>query len=322
METFNTKLKKEICLASCKEHGLSFLSGLIKCNGELKKNGSAEQIVIKTECVEVLDCVNKVLLELYGQPAELVISDDVGFTDRPKYEILLPSSFTHQILLDTEIAFYDEEKFLNFYSGISKYIVETNEQTLEYIRGVYIGSGTSNIVLSDNAQNYSKNTGYRMEFVFSFDELSSDFASLLAGEGILSKRLTRKEFFVVYVQGFEYVSKLIGLLGATKCYMDIQNENALREMRNTVNRQNNCQTANITKTVNASVEQLASIKTIQETVGIESLDEPLRLACYLRLANPDESLENLVKLSTEKISKSGLYHRFKKIEKIAKEIES
>ena len=92
-------------------------------------------------------------------------------------------------------------------------------------------------------------------------------------------------------------------------------------MRNDVNRQNNCSTANITKTVNASIEQLESIKILQETIGIENLDEPLKVACYLRLANPEESLDNLVKLSTDKISKSGLYHRFQKINKLAKELK-
>lgn len=319
MDSFNYKLKKEIVSSVNKNYQLSFLSGLIKCNGEIKKSNCNGQIFIKTELVELYDCVNNAISNLYGESANLDISDEVGFSDRTKYEITLPSNLTNQILLDTEVAFYDEEKYLNFNLGISKYIVETEEQIIEYIKGVFLGSGTSNIVLS-NLNNLSKSTGYHLEFIFSNEQLASDFSNLLASVNIISKKLVRKDLFVVYVQDFDQISSLIGLMGATKSFLDLQNENALREMRNKVNRQNNCQTANITKIVNASVEQLNNIKIIQDTIGIESLDERLRQACYLRLANPDESLDNLVKLSTDKISKSGLYHRFKKINKIATEI--
>lgn len=319
MDKFNTKLKKEICQNVGKTSQLSFLSGLIKTDGELKKNGQSEQIVLKTESVEIYETVSKILSSLYGLDAELVISDDVGFLDRPKYEILLPEKLTTQILLDTEIAYYDEEKYFTINSGISKYIVETNEQILEYIKGVYVGSGTSNIVLRDGLSEY-KSTGYRLEFVCPNEQFALDLADLLASINIISKTLQRKELFVVYVQDFEQVSALIGQMGANKSFLDLQNENVVRDMRNTLNRQTNCLAANITKTVNASVLQLNNIKVIQDTIGIESLDESLKQACYLRLANPDESLENLVKLSTEKISKSGLYHRFQKISKIASEV--
>lgn len=319
MDKFNSKLKKEICKNVNPSHALSFLSALIKTCGELAKNGKQEQIIIRTEVVEAYDAVSKILQSVYGTSAELVISDDVRYLDRPKYEILLPENLTTQLLIDTEVAFYDEQKYLALNGGISKYIIETNEQLAEYIKGVYIGCGTSNIVLRQG-DNYSKNTGYKLEFVLKEQLLASDFASALASVNIISKTLKRKDAFVVYVQDFEQVSTLIALMGASKCFLDIQNENALRDMRNTLNRQTNCQTANISKIVSASLEQLSNIKTIQETIGIESLDEQLRQACYLRLANPDESLDNLVKLSTNKISKSGLYHRFQKINKIAKEI--
>jgi len=102
--------------------------------------------------------------------------------------------------------------------------------------------------------------------------------------------------------------------------MDLQNEAAIRELRNNVNRQNNCLNANLNKTVNAAVKQLNAIKIIQENMGLESLNENLMELALLRLANPEASLEELRALCTEKLTKSGINHRFTKIIKMADEI--
>ena len=321
MENFNLMLKKELCslTPSVQENALSFLSAMIKTVGELSKDKNGEFVVINTEVLEVFDAVNKILNLVYGETAELNLSDEVGYTEKPKYEIILPREITKQVLTDTEVAFFDEQKYLCFFDGISKYIIETESQIVDYIKGAFLTAGTTNIVLSDEKLS-TKSSGYHLEFVFSSEKLSHDFSSLLAELNIITKNLKRKDFFVVYVQDFEQILMLLQLMGTKKSIMALQNENALRDMRNKVNRQNNCEAGNISKIVNASVEQLKNIKIIQQTIGIEALERPLQTACYLRLANPDESLDNLVKLSTEKITKSGLYKRFAKIKKIASEI--
>ena len=95
----------------------------------------------------------------------------------------------------------------------------------------------------------------------------------------------------------------------------------IREVRNNINRQNNCLNANITKTINASVRQVMAIKKIQQTIGLEALPMNLRELCLLRLANPEESLENLTKLTKTPITKSGINHQFSRIIKIAEKID-
>ena len=323
MANFNINLKKEICFdtPSSQELALSKLSGIIKAVGEIQKNTKGEVIMITTETLEVFNAIENLLQALYHASCKLEISNSTGYNDKTKYEITLPQKLTRQILIDTEIAYYDEQNYLCFYDGISKYIIESKEQTVEYIKGVYLGVGTSNIVLSSESE-YSKNTGYQLEFVCGDEVLAEDFIEVLAGFGIITKKILRRDFTVIYVQDFEQVCALVGLMGATKSFLSLQNENAFREMRNNVNRQNNCYSGNVTKIVNASVEQLNAIKVLQETVGLESLDLSLQTACYLRLANPEESLDNLVKLSTDGITKSGLYHRFKKIVKLANELKN
>ena len=114
---------------------------------------------------------------------------------------------------------------------------------------------------------------------------------------------------------------MLALVGATKGVLKLQNESVVRSIRNTVNRQTNCISANLTKIVDASVRETDAINIISETIGLDKLDAPLQEVAFLRLANPEESLDSLVKLSGGKISKSGLYHRLKKLEKIANELK-
>ena len=102
---------------------------------------------------------------------------------------------------------------------------------------------------------------------------------------------------------------------------EFPHEAAIREVRNNVNRQNNCLNANLNKTIGASVRQLNAIKTIQENIGLEALSEGLMELALLRLANPEASLEELRALSTQKLTKSGINHRFAKILETAQKIE-
>ena len=135
------------------------------------------------------------------------------------------------------------------------------------------------------------------------------------------KIFERKNAFVLYVKDVNTIQDLLALLGANKAVLDLSNEIVTRELRNKVNRQVNCINANINKTVEASLKQVAAINTIIKTIGLESLSEDLQEVAVLRLANQEESLDELLKLSTIKLTRSGLNHRFRKIMKIASTLE-
>jgi len=126
----------------------------------------------------------------------------------------------------------------------------------------------------------------------------------------------------LYIKEADKVSDLFALVGAYKGLLRLQNEMAIREVRNNINRQNNCLNANITKTVNASLRQVNAINKIQSTIGFESLPANLRELCLVRLANPEESLDNLTKLLSTTITKSGINHQFNRLIKIADKIEN
>ena len=126
---------------------------------------------------------------------------------------------------------------------------------------------------------------------------------------------------ILYIKEAEVVSDLLACVGAFKSVLKLQSEMTLRQVRNNINRQNNCISANISKTVNASVRQMAAIKKIQDTIGIKSLPQNLQELCLVRLANPEATLEELRALSEQKLTKSGINHRFAKILEMAEKIE-
>ena len=103
--------------------------------------------------------------------------------------------------------------------------------------------------------------------------------------------------------------------------MVLQNEFAVREVRNNLNRQLNCMNSNLEKMVEASLKQIEAIELIRDTIGLESLPQTLYELCLLRLANPEENYENLSKLMTSPLTKSGVNHRLRKIVLIAEKIK-
>ena len=159
--------------------------------------------------------------------------------------------------------------------------------------------------------------GYHFEFVFNNETMAIDMQALLKEIDINAKTTVRKKQYIVYIKEAEQVSDMIAYLGASNCVLQLQNEIAIRQVRNAVNRQNNCMSGNINKTIDASMRQIECIQLIDEKVGITSLDDDLAELCLLRLANPEEPLINLIKLYSKPISKSGINYRFSKIEKIA-----
>ncbi|MGN1222324.1 MAG: DNA-binding protein WhiA [Christensenellales bacterium] len=322
MISFSYQAKKETALLDVlgQDEALSELSALIRASGEIQLAKTGKKVIIKTEIKELCDKIDKLLTLLYGKKTTVTTCEELAFSKNQRYVLEFPADITNQLLLDTEIMYYDEDKYLCHNPNISKYLVQEENLAKSYIRGVFEGCFTCNISLTEQTS-LAKSTGYHAEFVFNSESIAQDFGLLLADFDIISKMVERKGLFVVYIKDFEMICDLFVLVGATKSALGLQNENVLRSLRNTANRQTNCISANLTKTVDASLKEVEAIKTIQEMIGLETLSASLLSVANLRLANPEESLENLVKLSTEKISKSGLYHRLKKLEQIAKELK-
>ena len=130
----------------------------------------------------------------------------------------------------------------------------------------------------------------------------------------------RKKSYVVYVKEGAQIVDLLGLMGASRAVMELENIRILKEMRNSVNRQVNCETANINKTVNAAVKQIEDIRYIERVKGFESLRDNLAEIAGLRLQYPEATLKELGMMLNPQVGKSGVNHRLRKLGVIADEL--
>jgi DNA-binding protein WhiA len=320
--SFATNAKQEVLKSTIDSDccAISFLSAILKCSGELSISaGHKITVEIFTELKELYDKVKTIIEQYYGKECNISLMEDTNISKSSRYKITLPSDITDQLLKDLGIMLIDRDGMLNIENGIPDFIVIDDCCKKSYIRGAFISCATSNIIIK-SYDNDKSNSGYHLEFVFNFEKIAEDFVELLKHFNIPAKITVRKNSPIVYIKEYQLICDALALVGANRAVLDLQNEAAIRELRNNVNRQNNCLNANLNKTVNASVKQLTAIKTIQEHMGLEALSENLMELALLRLANPEASLEELRKLSTEELTKSGINHRFTKIIKIAEDI--
>ena len=298
--------------------GLAFLCGLFHASGEIEISGGKKRAYILTDIQEVYDFANKIIRDLYGDFLELEIEDDYKINKTVYYRISIPAEKTDVILKD--LGFIDGEGHIFLLGEIDEHILKSECCKKSFIQGAFIGSATSSIRLSEVASQKT-NTGYHVEFTSHSYKFLQGLSEILAEFNIFAKLVQRKNLFVLYLKDAQQVCDLLALVGAYNSVLELQNELAVRELRNKVNRQTNCMSANISKTVEASLKQLEAIKVIENTIGISELPQDLQEVALLRLANTEESLDELLKLSKIQLTKSGLNHRFRKLLKIAKELE-
>ena len=189
--------------------------------------------------------------------------------------------------------------------------LKINKMTLEdkrsIIRGTFLGSGSIN-----NPEN-----SYHLEIIFSTEENLDFIIEILKQDfNIIVKKLVNNKI-LLYIKEGETISNFLALIGANKGILKFEDIRVQKEMRSKVNRLVNCKTANMNKTINASIEQIEAIKKLQDQKKFNLLDENLKEIALLRLENPNMSLIELGKNLKKPLGKSGVNYRLKKIIEIA-----
>lgn len=185
---------------------------------------------------------------------------------------------------------------------------ETELEKKSIIRGSFLGAGSIN-----NPEN-----SYHLEIVFSTKENTKFLKDILENDfNINTKELDTKNKTSLYIKEGEMISNFLALVGANKGILKFEDIRVHKEMRGKVNRLVNCKTANINKTINASIDQIEAIKKLQDEKKFNLLDENLKEIALLRLENPNMSLVELGKKLKKPLGKSGVNYRLKKIIEIA-----
>ena len=179
------------------------------------------------------------------------------------------------------------------------------------VKGTFLGAGS---VTDPNKQ-------YHLEIIFQEKNNAEYILNICNSFGVTLKLLENKEKIHLYIKDGEEISKFLALLGSNKGVLAFEDVRVTKEIKNNINRLVNCETANLNKIVNASVNQVNDIKLIQKLKKFDELSDYLKEIAVLRIENPDASLKLLGEMLEKPIGKSGVNHRLQKIHEIAEELK-
>ncbi len=179
-----------------------------------------------------------------------------------------------------------------------------------FLRGAYQAAGS----MSDPRKSY------HFEIVCSTPEAAEQIREVICSFDLDAKTVKRKKSFVVYLKEGSQIVDILNVMEAHVALMELENVRILKEMRNSVNRKVNCETANINKTVSAAVKQVEDITYLRDTVGFEHLPDNLVEAAVARLENPDATLKELGEMLDPPVGKSGINHRLRRLSEMAEKV--
>ena len=209
-----------------------------------------------------------------------------------------------------------QEKALELFAGDGVHarcdglVVQSECCRRTFIRVAFLEKGTVN----------DPSKGYHLEIACRGNSQATQLCELMAKDGIKGRVIERNKRMSVYVKEAEQISDMLALMGAHKAVLLMENERVIHQMRGTVNRRVNCETANINKTVNAAVRHIDAINYIQSHGGLKSLPDNLREMAQVRIDMPDTSLGDLGQYLDPPVGKSGVNHRLRKLVEIAEKL--
>lgn len=307
--SYASDMKKELTMIEIKknEEFLSELSALIKMNGVLNIVSGKLSIGIQTENASIARRIFSLIKHFYDVQINISVRKKMKLKKNNVYICRLENR-VKEILTDLHIL--NENYTLN--TTISEKLINTDEKKRAYLRGAFLAGGSIN---------NPKTSRYHLEIFSQYGEHNEDLNEILNSYNLNSRTLERKKGFIVYIKESEKIADFINIVGAYQALFQFEDERIVRDINNSVNRMQNCDLANMNKTVNASTRQVEDINIIQERLGLENIDDKLRSVAETRLKYPEAPLKEIAeKIEEGKLSKSGLNHRFRKISQIAKEL--
>jgi len=313
--SFSAEIKNELARVDIDKKCcmLAEIAGFIRMCGTVKFSGGGRlDLKLATENPAIARLFVKRIKSYFGVGTDLQIGQSSLLKSGHVYELSIGSQEgAEQILRETGILRVKEG--CNYFpDDISSDLVKTKCCRRSYLRGAFMGAGT----ISDPEK------AYHLELVCNSEKLAGDLKRTINSFGLKSKTVVRRNSHIVYLKEGEQISDFLAVLGAHSHLLEFENVRIVKELRNKTNRIVNCENANLDKTINSAARQIADIKLIDSIRGINTLPDKLREAALLRLQNPEASLTELAEMSDPPLKKSGINHRFRKIEEIAQKLKT
>ena len=308
--SFSSEVKDELgkYVSRNKHCQIAELAAIIHYQGHLTRGDRGQlQLQILTENLSVLRKSFTILNKAFNIETSEMEEECLLNHKNSVYTIVLEKeedimSIFHAIkLIDEEGVLHDLR------DRVSSEILEQYCCRRAYMRGAFLCIGS----MSDPMK------GYHLELVCNNRYQAEQIQEVLILFGLDAKIIARKKYFVVYIKEGSNIVDFLGICKARVALMNLENLRIVKEMRNSINRKVNCETANIAKTVNAAAKQIEDIIFIRDYVGFSKLPDTLREMAQVRLEYPESSLKELGQYLDPPVGKSGVNHRLRKLCEIA-----
>ena len=307
--SFSGKIKEELLTAgsSARHCQIAELAAIVQFAGRLEKGESGSGLKIQTENRIVAQKFFTLWKRTFQMSADITVRYHPAQKGGMTYLIYVCQE--EMILRLMEMLKMDPAVFDADRGGYvtDARLLKNSCCKRAFLRGAYLSVGS----MSDPGKSY------HLELVTGSERQAQQLIGLMRDFELDAKMVQRKKYHVVYLKEGEHISDFLNIVEAHQGMMEFENTRIVKDMRGMVNRKVNCEIANINKTVSAAARQLSSIKYLQEHGGLKQLPGQLEQMAYVRLENPESSLEELGKLLDPPVGKSGVNHRLRKINEFA-----
>ncbi|HEY8341641.1 MAG TPA: DNA-binding protein WhiA [Calditerricola sp.] len=305
--SFAQETKRELTLLEappcCKK---AELAAMVRMNGTVQFGRGRFILDVSTENAAIARRMFTLLKQVFGVPTELLVRRKMRLKKNNVYVVRIPQH-AREVLRELGIMTDD----VTFVRGISKGLVKKKCCKRAYLRGAFLAGGSVN---------HPEASSYHLEIFNAYPEHCQELADLANQFRLNARCIERKKGYILYLKESEKIAEFLNIIGAHQALLYFEDVRIFKDMRNSVNRVQNCELANLNKTVNAAMRQIENIRYIEKTIGLDQLPPKLREVAELRLQHPDVNLKELGELLPGKVSKSGINHRLRKINEIAEKL--
>ncbi|HCE61963.1 MAG TPA: DNA-binding protein WhiA [Clostridiales bacterium] len=299
--SFSSNVKAELCKDSLSKKSCAVAEGygvLLYCN-----TFSSTEIRIITESRDFAARLPRLFKKAFG----ITFDQEPAAQDRGKLQFAISS--------EDKIAKIFETLQMDLKASLTLHVnfgmLEEEAECMAYLRGAFLAGGS----VTDPAKRY------HLEMTTSHYKVSRETCALLIECGFSPKELSRGGNNILYFKQSDYIEDFLTAIGAQVSAMGVMEAKVEKDLRNGVNRRVNCETANLTKVVDASMGQMAAIRALEEAGELDKLPGKLRETALLRRENPEATLQELAAMLNPPITKSAINHRMRKLLELARALE-
>lgn len=285
---------------------LAELAALVRMDGTLQISNQVYALNVVTESAPVARKIFRLAKTVLKLPVDIVVRRKLRLKKNNSYLVRIYPKGQADL---QKLGILDANGDIQ--PGISEALIKHRCDQKAYLRGAFLAGGSIN----------NPEGNYHLEIITNDVHQAEGVCKLLNRFRLGAKVSIRKNWHVVYIKESEHIVEFLGFIGAHHALLEFENVRVFKDVRNQVNRLVNCETANLNKTVDASVRQVENIKKISSTLGLQTLADPLREIAELRLEFPHASLKELGEMLHPKVGKSGVNHRMRKIDELADKIK-